>query len=187
MHRRPVCLQPTLSPWRPAGRCWARKYLVHRQGGGRGGEIQSDQKKPPKTRTYRVCVLGGGGGRWGEEKGGRESYNLPGISIDGVAPPGLSSCYHDLSLWSRDCQREREIREDNTLLHRDKDLSTSRLFCISVPDDKHSNTQYIRERKRERETDRQTERHTNKERRRADRDGRNTDRQRQRHIQTKNK
>ena len=40
--------------------------------------------------------------------------------------------------------KERERREDNTWLHRDKDLSTSRLFCKSVPDDKHSNTQYIK-------------------------------------------
>ena len=43
-------------------------------------------------------------------------------------------------------EREREkIRYDNTLLHRDKDLSTCRLFCKSVPDDKHSNTQYIKQ------------------------------------------
>ena len=37
------------------------------------------------------------------------------------------------------CVREREReRRDNTLLHRDKDLSTCRLFCKSVPDDNHS-------------------------------------------------
>ena len=53
--------------------------------------------------------------------------------------------------WEREREREGE-REDNTLLHRDKDLSTSRLFCKSVPDDKHSNTQYMKsERERERE------------------------------------
>ena len=51
---------------------------------------------------------------------------------------------------SNEREREREIREekrreDNTLLHRDKDLSTCRLFCKSVPDDKHSNTQYIKQ------------------------------------------
>ena len=34
---------------------------------------------------------------------------------------------------------------DNTLSHKDKYLSTSRLFCKSVPDDKHSNTQYIKQ------------------------------------------
>ena len=41
-------------------------------------------------------------------------------------------------------------RCDNTLLHKDKDLSTSRLFSKSVPDDKHSNTQCINQRHRER-------------------------------------
>ena len=52
--------------------------------------------------------------------------------------------------------RERE-REDNTLLHRDKDLSTSRLFCKSV-----------RASERERQkTDRQTgERETDRDRHR---------------------
>ena len=34
---------------------------------------------------------------------------------------------------------------DNTLLHKDKHLSTIWLFCISVPDDKHSNTQCIKQ------------------------------------------
>ena len=33
-------------------------------------------------------------------------------------------------------------REENTLLHKDKDLSTSRLFLQNVPDHKHGNTQY---------------------------------------------
>ena len=43
--------------------------------------------------------------------------------------------------------REREKRrEDNTLLHKGKVLSTIRLFRRSVPDDKHSNTQYIKTR-----------------------------------------
>ena len=37
-------------------------------------------------------------------------------------------------------ERERE-REDNILLHKDKDLNTSRLFHKSAPDDKHTNTQ----------------------------------------------
>ena len=32
-----------------------------------------------------------------------------------------------------------------TLLHKDKDLSTIRLFYKSVPDDKHSNTQQIKQ------------------------------------------
>ena len=48
----------------------------------------------------------------------------------------------------REGERERERERDkidNTLLHRDKDLSTCRLFCKSVPDDKHSNTQYIKQ------------------------------------------
>ena len=40
--------------------------------------------------------------------------------------------------------REREIGYDNTLLHKDKDLSTCQLFYKSVPDDKHSNTQYVK-------------------------------------------
>ena len=40
--------------------------------------------------------------------------------------------------------RETE-REDNTLLPKDKDLSTIQLFCKSVPDDKHSDTQYIKQ------------------------------------------
>ena len=42
-------------------------------------------------------------------------------------------------------RREQEEEEDNTLLHKDKDLSTSRLFYKSVPDDKHSNTQYVKQ------------------------------------------
>ena len=45
----------------------------------------------------------------------------------------------------REREREEKRREDNTLLHRDKDLSTCRLFCKSVTDDKHSNTQYIKQ------------------------------------------
>ena len=43
-------------------------------------------------------------------------------------------------------ERERKQKEKsylaNFLLHKDKDLSTSRLFYKSVPDDKHGNTQY---------------------------------------------
>ena len=52
--------------------------------------------------------------------------------------------------WQRDGdgggggERERE-RDDNTLLHKDKDLSTSRLFYKSIPDDKHSNTRYVKQ------------------------------------------
>ena len=37
------------------------------------------------------------------------------------------------------------VRKDNTLLHKDKRLSTSWLFYKSVPDDKHSNTQYVKQ------------------------------------------
>ena len=65
----------------------------------------------------------------------------------------------------RERQREREReererkREDNTLLHKNTDLSTSQLFYRSVPDDKHSNTQYVKQETRERQTDRDTERH----------------------------
>ena len=44
----------------------------------------------------------------------------------------------------RERERERE-RDDNTFLCKDKDLSTSRLFYRSVPDDKCSNTQYIKQ------------------------------------------
>ena len=43
-----------------------------------------------------------------------------------------------------DRQTDRQT-EDDTLLHKYEDLSTSRLFCKSVPDDKHSNTQYIKQ------------------------------------------
>ena len=48
------------------------------------------------------------------------------------------------------CVRERERErggegEDNTLIHKDKDLSTGRLFYKSVPYDKHSNTQYVKQ------------------------------------------
>ena len=53
------------------------------------------------------------------------------------------------------CVTETE-REENTLLHKDKDLSTSRLFYKSVSDDKHSNTQYVRDRQTDRQTDRET-------------------------------
>ena len=36
--------------------------------------------------------------------------------------------------------------QDNTLLHKDKDLDTSQVsFYKSVPDDKHSNTQYVKQ------------------------------------------
>ena len=51
-------------------------------------------------------------------------------------------------------ERERETGEvrgrrrdwyDNTLLHKDKDLSTSWIFCKFVPDDINSNTQYIKQ------------------------------------------
>ena len=45
----------------------------------------------------------------------------------------------------REEKRERE-REEKTLLHKDKDLSTSRLFFYkSVPDDKHRNTQNVKQ------------------------------------------
>ena len=37
------------------------------------------------------------------------------------------------------------LRYSNTLLHKDKDLSANMFFYRSVPDDKHSNTQYIRQ------------------------------------------
>ena len=33
----------------------------------------------------------------------------------------------------------------NILLHKDKDLSTSQLFYKSVPDDKHSDTQHVKQ------------------------------------------
>ena len=45
----------------------------------------------------------------------------------------------------RQRQRETERQRDSTLIHKDKDLSTSRLFYESVPDDKHSNTQYVKQ------------------------------------------
>ena len=43
---------------------------------------------------------------------------------------------------------ERERERENTLLHKDKDLSTSRLFYQSVPADKLNNTQYVKQGKR---------------------------------------
>ena len=45
-------------------------------------------------------------------------------------------------------EREREggWERENTLLHKDKNLSTSRFFFYkSVPDDKHGNTQYVKQ------------------------------------------
>ena len=50
----------------------------------------------------------------------------------------------------RERERERERREekrgeDNTVLHKDKDLRISRLFYKSIPDDKHSNIQYVKQ------------------------------------------
>ena len=39
-------------------------------------------------------------------------------------------------------QRE---REEKRILHKDKMLSTSRLFYKLVPDEKHSNTQYVKQ------------------------------------------
>ena len=50
-----------------------------------------------------------------------------------------------------DRQRQTKIetkesgQRENDLLHKDKDLNTIRLFCKFVPDDKHSNTQYIKQ------------------------------------------
>ena len=41
------------------------------------------------------------------------------------------------------CVRERE--RESTLLHKDKELSTSQLFYKFVLDDKHSNTQYVKQ------------------------------------------
>ena len=52
-------------------------------------------------------------------------------------------------------RQERERERESTLLQKNKDLSTSRLFHKSVPDDKHGNTQYVRQ---QRETDRERER-----------------------------
>ena len=49
-----------------------------------------------------------------------------------------------ITLYYTKIKREREI-EDTTLLQKDKDLSTSRLFYKSVPDVKHSNAQYIKQ------------------------------------------
>ena len=68
---------------------------------------------------------------------------------------------------------EESERGENTLLHKDNDLSTNRLFRKSVPDDKHSNarerereteTETETDRDRERQTDRQTDRQTETER-----------------------
>ena len=42
-------------------------------------------------------------------------------------------------------ERQRQRQRENTLLHKDKDLNTSRLLYKSVPDDKHSNTQYVKQ------------------------------------------
>ena len=39
--------------------------------------------------------------------------------------------------------RKKNPERPNSLLHMCKDLSTSRLFYKSVPDDKHSNNQYL--------------------------------------------
>ena len=40
---------------------------------------------------------------------------------------------------------EKEEEEDNTLLYKDKYLSTSRLFYKYIPDDKPRNTQYVKQ------------------------------------------
>ena len=69
-----------------------------------------------------------------------------------------SICYYGTNNWSHmhahthtrahthtQSEREGGRKRDNTLLHRDKDLSMSQLFCKSVSDDKHSNTQYIKQ------------------------------------------
>ena len=61
---------------------------------------------------------------------------------------GISAPFWELGHESCKIYRYRYLIErerDNTLLHRDKDLSTCRLFFKSVPDDKHSNTQYIKQ------------------------------------------
>ena len=40
---------------------------------------------------------------------------------------------------------ERERERESILIHKDKDLSTRQLFYKSVPDDKPSNTQYVKQ------------------------------------------
>ena len=51
--------------------------------------------------------------------------------------------------WGGGREKERfctqSTRRETGLLHKDKDLSTSRLFYKSVRDDKHSNTQYVKQ------------------------------------------
>ena len=66
--------------------------------------------------------------------------------------------YKQKTQRERERERERERGEDNTLLHKDNDLSTSRHFYKSVPDDKHSNTLNTSNREREREREREKER-----------------------------
>ena len=45
----------------------------------------------------------------------------------------------------RERKGERGEREEKIILYKNKDLSTSWLFYKSVPDGKHSNTQYIKQ------------------------------------------
>ena len=76
---------------------------------------------------------------------------------------GISAPFWELRQESCKIYRYRYLIErerDNTLLHRDKDLSTCRLFFKSVPDDKHGNTDDISretERQRDRQIDTQRE------------------------------
>ena len=60
--------------------------------------------------------------------------------------------YIFILVWSRTKNPEVKIRKEKRnnnnniiLLHKDKDLSTSQHFYKSVPDDKHSNTQYFKQ------------------------------------------
>ena len=56
-------------------------------------------------------------------------------------------------VYERDRQTDRQTdrdtdREENTLLHKDKDLSTIGFFVLfykSVPDNKHGNTKYVKQ------------------------------------------
>ena len=54
-----------------------------------------------------------------------------------------------MAVWKADYKKKKteqnEIRYENTLLHKDKDLSTRRPFHKSVPGDKHLNTQYVKQ------------------------------------------
>ena len=82
--------------------------------------------------------------------GSEHSFNPIGSPQDGEIE--IERGWGDKLNFIQETEKERITlfkRQDNTLLHKDKDLSTSWPFFLffykSVPDDKNCNTQYVKQ------------------------------------------